>query len=135
MFKEEFGLRSLGFTCTRRFTTKICFSLFCVTALVVVYLFSGIGGARAEAPDLPVQATNKDDVYKHRLTLYKEISLLTNVPWYWLAALDQYERSITPQKKINKTTHRLTQISFHDQQWEGAFNPNQIGRASCRERC
>lgn len=124
MFKEEFGLRSLQFKGIRRFSTKVWVSLCCVTALFVVYLFSGIGGARAEAPDLPIQATNKDDVYKQRLTLYKDISLLTNVPWYWLAALDQYERSITPQKKINKSNHRLTQISFQERQWEGALNPN-----------
>lgn len=128
MFKEEFVLRSSWFTCTPRFTTKMWISLCCVTTLSVVYLFSGIGGARAEAPELPVHAAVESDVYKQRLTLYKEISLLSSVPWYWLAALDQYERSITPQSKMNKNSQRLTQISFRDHQWEGAFNPNPSDR-------
>src|SRR5699024_8385732 len=34
----------------------------------------------------------ENNIYQKRLALYKKTAALTQVPWYYLAAMDQYER-------------------------------------------
>src|SRR5699024_11407346 len=40
----------------------------------------------------PIQA-EETNMYKERLSLYKKTEAISNVPWYYLAAMDQYERN------------------------------------------
>lgn len=58
-----------------------------------------------------------DDLYQERLALYKSIANLTNIPWPYLAAFDQYERSIDKEK-----TEELISLSFAEELWFGAGN-------------
>ncbi|MCB6745886.1 hypothetical protein, partial [Anaerostipes hadrus] len=57
--------------------------LFC---LVTGLSFSAI---HAQAKEMP----NKE-MYKKRMELYQHMEAFTQIPWYNLAAIDQYERSI-----------------------------------------
>ncbi len=43
-----------------------------------------------------IYAEDEDDmnIYDERLALYKKTAAITNVPWYYLAAMDHYERNI-----------------------------------------
>src|SRR5699024_11954168 len=43
---------------------------------------------------------------------------LTQLPWYYLAAIDQYERHI----KTNDTEKQLTSIDIPEEEWFGAGN-------------
>src|SRR5699024_8995913 len=40
----------------------------------------------------PIQA-EETNMYEERLSLYKKTEAISNVPWYYLAAMDQYERN------------------------------------------
>jgi len=64
-------------------------------------------------------AADEQQSIQQRLELYKKIATVTHVPWYYLAAFDQYERN------INKITEDGTiGIQFSDELWYGAGNVN-----------
>ncbi|MFD2670751.1 M23 family metallopeptidase [Marinicrinis sediminis] len=74
--------------------------------------------------------SNKDDpsqspMYARRM-LIEDMALVTGIPWYQLAAVDQYERtrSQTHPKKYPKRDG-LIAIQFSEIQWSGLFNPDQ----------
>ena len=50
--------------------------------------------------------------------------MLTLIPWHWLAAVDQYERSITPKNRSQETSLRLIALRFKESFWAGSLNPN-----------
>lgn len=83
----------------------------------------GFGLAEAKAPGATGETAAKS-IHELRFILYQETGLLTQIPWYWLAAIDQYERSITPRKKGTPAENRLTGIRFRESVWAGALNPN-----------
>lgn len=61
-----------------------------------------------------VQAESLND---ERIALYKKTAAVTNIPWYYLAAFDQYERNINKNQSDS-----LIAISFPDEIWYGAGN-------------
>lgn len=102
---------------------RITISLFCIIILTSFWSAPGFGTVVAEAPDKPHSSTGQS-VYDQRRSLYEEIELLTDIPWYWLAAIDQYERSITSRKGIKKDNSGLVSLRFKETFWAGPFNPN-----------
>src|SRR5699024_9359434 len=58
-----------------------------------------------------------EEIYDERLSLYKKVETMTNVPWYYLAAFDQYERNIQKDKQ-----EELISISFPEEVWYGMGN-------------
>lgn len=58
-----------------------------------------------------------EETYNERLALYKKVETITNFPWYYLAAFDQYERNILKEK-----TEELIAISFPEKIWYGVGN-------------
>lgn len=66
------------------------------------------------------------DVFASRKTLYDRISTLTQIPWHRLAAIDQYERTLTKvHPKDRKHPERLIGIYVPSTAWTGPLNPNQ----------
>jgi hypothetical protein len=61
--------------------------------------------------------------FAERKDLFDKISALTGIPWYYLAAIDQYERTIGFAKK-RKPDSRLIAIYFSELQWCGMMNPD-----------
>lgn len=57
--------------------------------------------------------------------LYRRMETLTNIPWYYLAAMDRYEKNIHRKKKEQNESakDRITSITIPPQVWSGAFNP------------
>lgn len=84
----------------------ICGSLFLIFCLLIKPI-----GSRAET-----------DPYKQRMELFERMESITMVPWYYLAAIDQYERSIQKKKKLEKPS--LIAIQIPPEIWAGLFNPN-----------
>lgn len=65
--------------------------------------------------------------YAERRLLFEQMSALTGIPWTYLAAVDQYERSLNlalPKKRPQRKEEGLIAIRFTDEQWAGAFNPD-----------
>jgi murein DD-endopeptidase MepM/ murein hydrolase activator NlpD len=61
--------------------------------------------------------------FAERKDLFDKISALTGIPWYDLAAIDQYERTIAIAKK-RPTRDGLTAITFTEPGWVGLLNPD-----------
>lgn len=59
----------------------------------------------------------KENVYDERMALYKKTEALTQVPWYYLAAIDQYERNSEYGK-----ADALIAIQIPDNTWYGIGN-------------
>lgn len=74
-------------------------------------------------PTGPVRA-GEPDVYQKRMELYKKVEALTQIPWYYLAAVDQYERNIRQVRRDLPKPEGITGIYFRPEQWAGITNPN-----------
>nr|WP_053218779.1 M23 family metallopeptidase [Virgibacillus senegalensis] len=73
-------------------------------------LFSGIS----------VTAEEKDtDETQDKIALFKKTQAITNMPWYYLAAIDQYEHNIQKEEKPDQ----LISIDIPDEFWFGISNP------------
>ncbi|KYG33550.1 peptidase M23 [Alkalihalobacillus trypoxylicola] len=61
---------------------------------------------------------------EQRLILYKRAEALTNIPWYYLAAVDTYERGLRRVVKDRPREEGLISIFFTPSQWAGPLNPD-----------
>ncbi|MDP4162081.1 MAG: M23 family metallopeptidase [Bacillota bacterium] len=64
------------------------------------------------------------DIYQKRMDLYKKIEAVTQIPWYYLAAVDQYERNIRQVRRDLPKVTGITGIYFRPEEWTGMINPN-----------
>ncbi|WP_425464254.1 M23 family metallopeptidase [Paenibacillus zeisoli] len=90
--------------------------------LALVWIAPSPRAMAAEAKD-KTKDTAKQDSFLARRQLYEEMGSLLHIPWYRLAAVDQYERTLTPNSKEAKSENRLTRISFLPPVWSGWVNP------------
>ncbi|GIN19824.1 MAG TPA: M23 family peptidase [Bacillus bacterium] len=88
-----------------------------VLLFAVLIFFSGIS---VEAGEI----TKKSDMYEKRLELYKKTETATGVPWFYIAAVDQYERSIRYVRKDLPKPDGIIGIYIHPEQWKGIANPD-----------
>lgn len=73
----------------------------------------------------PVSANEKNqNIYEQRMTLYKNVETVTQIPWYYLAAIDQYERSIRQVRRDLPKSDGLVGIYIKQADWVGQLNPN-----------
>lgn len=68
--------------------------------------------------------TDQQTIYAKRLELYKEVEAATNIPWYYMAAVDQYERSLRQSRRDLPKAEGLTGIYYKPEEWVGPLNPN-----------
>jgi murein DD-endopeptidase MepM/ murein hydrolase activator NlpD len=64
------------------------------------------------------------NVYEQRMLLYKKVEAVTNIPWYYIAAVDQYERNVRLARRDLPKAEGLTGIYFKPEVWVGFLNPN-----------
>lgn len=65
-----------------------------------------------------VYAEEEEHIYNERLALYKKTETLTQIPWYYIAAMDQYERQILD----SDDEEPLISINIPDEIWFGLGN-------------
>src|SRR5699024_3506425 len=68
-----------------------------------------------------ILAEEEKNIYKERMALYKKTEAITLVPWYYLAAVDQFERN----KQSNIPEDQLVSIEIPSVQWFGLGNGSQ----------
>lgn len=62
---------------------------------------------------------------EERQQLYDSLSAVTGIPWYRLAALDQYEHTLTMARpKTRQKTGRIVSIYVPEEKWSGPLNPD-----------
>jgi hypothetical protein len=62
-----------------------------------------------------------EDELEMRMQTYQRISALTHIPWHYLAAIDQYERTMRFRER-NLEEHKIA-IRVAERQWSGHLNP------------
>lgn len=67
---------------------------------------------------------NEQHFYKEQLELFQQMEVLTGVSWYYLAAIDQYERSIQRLRKVLPKKTGTIAIYIPPEKWVGWLNPN-----------
>lgn len=66
-------------------------------------------------------AEDNKDVTAQRMNLYRTMESLTQIPWYYLAAVDQYERNIQKEP----ASEGIISITIPKEMWNGVTNPSQ----------
>jgi murein DD-endopeptidase MepM/ murein hydrolase activator NlpD len=79
--------------------------------------------ASAAPKNAETQAEETKRIFAERQELFEKVSLTTGIPWYYLAAIDQYERSIRVITKTPAQPNRLG-INIPAADWTGPLNPN-----------
>ena len=74
--------------------------------------------------ELKATSTEQQKIYYERMGLYKKTETITHIPWYYFAAIDQYERSIRRVRKDIPKETGVIGIYFKPETWIGPFNPN-----------
>jgi peptidoglycan LD-endopeptidase LytH len=67
---------------------------------------------------------NDQKVYQARMNLYKNMEAVTQIPWYYLAAVDHYERSLRIVRTDLPKPKGVTGIYIPPEKWCGWLNPN-----------
>lgn len=83
---------------------------------VIIALLPSVRHAQAEM--------DQQTIYAKRLELYKEVEAATNIPWYYMAAVDQYERSLRQSRRDLPKAEGLIGIYYKPEEWVGPLNPN-----------
>lgn len=68
--------------------------------------------------------TQTEDSYKKRMELYKKIETTYQIPWYYIAAVDQYERNVRSARRDLPKATGYTGIHIPKEKWVGIINPN-----------
>lgn len=64
----------------------------------------------------------EEQLYDERMALYKKTEALTQVPWYYIAAIDQYERN----SNKDNSEEKVVSIKIPDELWYGLGNSSLI---------
>ncbi|MCU9612827.1 M23 family metallopeptidase [Caldibacillus lycopersici] len=90
-------------------------------SIAIIFLFIGTFPLQNAA------AVQKDQakLLEERMIIYKNIEVITNIPWYYIAAVDQYERNIRKVRKDLPDPEGILGIYFPPEKWSGPINPNQ----------
>lgn len=98
--------------------------------LAVSMLFGAAPAAAAPAGNGPsasgapkAQTKPYKQIFAERKALFDQMSTLTGIPWYDLAAVDQYERTINLAKK-RTAGPGLIGIYYSEIEWVGLTNPD-----------
>lgn len=99
------------------------FRLIIQISLCVVAAISPLESAAGIAPS----AKGQDPVLQERLQLFLRLESMYGIPWNYLAAVDQYERTmkIRKKKQEQENVSRLTAVDIPSDRWAGAFNPDE----------
>jgi len=100
----------------------ICSVLLLSVMIGVLQSYGTAAGAKGRA----AEPTGKDQEFRERKVLYDHIGSLTGIPWYRLAAIDQYERTITKARpKTRKQLGEWIGVFVTEPGWAGELNPDQ----------
>ncbi|SDJ14281.1 M23 family metallopeptidase [Alteribacillus bidgolensis] len=89
--------------------------IFC-TLIMTIFIFP--------IQEITAAEKSSEDIYKERMSLYKDMEAITQVPWYWLAGVDAYERGLRRARKDRDESQGVINIYFSPKEWAGPLNPD-----------
>jgi murein DD-endopeptidase MepM/ murein hydrolase activator NlpD len=66
----------------------------------------------------------KEEILSERMALYLKHETVTLIPWYYIAAVDQFERNIQQVRRDLQKRKGITSFQFSSDKWVGTLNPN-----------
>jgi len=90
-----------------------------ILSLIMISIICSSGSVFAATPS-PSEA----DLFTKRLELYQNMETVLQVPWYYLAAADQYEHNLRLTRKDREKAKGVIGIYIEPSKWVGALNPN-----------
>lgn len=94
--------------------------LFFVIMVVTIGVFSvPFNGGAAENEEL-----SYTEKLEKRMDLYVKMETITQVPWYYLAAADSYDRGVRKARRDLAKESGVIGIYFPPEKWVGEINPN-----------
>ena len=99
---------------------KRCFlKYWTCTGLVLLFTLYNVSHLYAE------EKRKESEVFEARMKLYQTLAEKQGLKWQWIAAIDQYERTLTKAKpKQRPTQGTITSIYIDQRKWVGQLNPN-----------
>lgn len=94
------------------------------TRRYLLFILIGLIAASAFAANSSSANEPNVDVFQERQALYEKYEALTLIPWYYLAAVDQYERNLAKVRKDIPQRDGQSAIHFKPEYWVGELNPN-----------
>ncbi|HJV44367.1 MAG TPA: M23 family metallopeptidase [Bacillota bacterium] len=98
--------------------------------LLTILFLTGVNPSMTYA-----KASAATDLEQERFELFQKFGQITGIPWYYLAAMNQYEKNIAkfstkPGKKQKdaSTGRQLLSIDIPSELWGGMLNPDQNER-------
>ncbi len=89
------------------------------TGIISIVLFSLIQLNVHAADD----AEQRKEMMNERELMFHRMESITGVPWYYLAAIDQYERNIQQVRKDLPGKKGIIAITVPSRKWSGFLNP------------
>ncbi len=65
-----------------------------------------------------------EDIYQQRMELYKKAEAVSFIPWYYFAAIDQYERNVRLVRRDLPKMQGVLGIYIKPEIWAGPLNQN-----------
>lgn len=99
---------------------------FIAPLLILLSVFLAVNGSlpAAAAPAAQKEeGKTRQQIFAERRQLFDQASALTGIPWTYLAAIDQYERTIRITKK-RPLAKGLIDIYYSEPEWTGMLNPD-----------
>jgi len=92
-----------------KIVNKIIFML--ILCLIIVLLPNNVKA---------IEKSN-ENIYEQRIQTYRNMELLYQIPWYYIAAIDQFERNLLTNKEARED---LIAITFSKDRWAGLLHPD-----------
>ncbi|MFM9280483.1 M23 family metallopeptidase [Paenibacillus jiagnxiensis] len=107
-------------------TDRVPLLLTVLLAGILLFVWTASPAAGAVAAAQPAaEKVSGERLYDARIALYRHMQKATGVPWQRLAAIDQYERTLTlAHPKDRKHNERITGIYISEMAWSGWLNPD-----------
>jgi len=95
-----------------------------ITLLVLAVSISIPFSTIAADKQLENPQLSEENLSEVRLQLFKSMEAIYQIPWYYIAAIDQFERNIQPSRKNSTNKNGLIAIYFTPEKWAGLVHPD-----------
>nr|WP_318245826.1 M23 family metallopeptidase [Bacillus tianshenii] len=83
-----------------------------------------IGYIPVSASATTLENMTEEQIYQKRNELYTKMQSITQIPWHYFAAVDQYERNVRRARRDIPKATGVIGIYYKPEIWAGPLNPN-----------
>lgn len=99
--------------------------LILIAAIIISLIQPGNVYGAVHTQDTKGGQLSEEERLRELQLLFDNFSSISGIPWYWFAAINQYERTINKVIKSRQSINdRLINIYYAEKDWAGALNPD-----------